>query len=41
MSAQVVTVAGAVREPGAYPLVGDGSIADVVALAGGYRLGLS
>ena len=34
--AQVVTVAGAVREPGAYTLVGDGSIADVVALAGGY-----
>ena len=34
--AQVVTVAGAVRDPGAYPLVGDGSVADVVALAGGY-----
>ena len=34
--AQVVALVGAVREPGIYPLVGDGSIADVVALAGGY-----
>ena len=34
--AQVVNVAGAVREPGLYPLIGDGSIADVVSLAGGY-----
>ena len=34
--ARVVTVAGAVREPGLYPLIGDGSIADVIALAGGY-----
>ena len=34
--AQVVTVSGAVREPGIYPLIGDGLISDVVALAGGY-----
>ena len=34
--AQVVVLAGAVREPGQYPLVGDGSIADIVSLAGGY-----
>ena len=34
--AQVVALVGAVREPGIYPLVGDGSIGDVVALAGGY-----
>ena len=34
--AQVVVLAGAVREPGQYPLVGDGSVADVVSLAGGY-----
>lgn len=34
--ADVVTLAGAVWEPGRYPLLGDGSISDVVALAGGY-----
>lgn len=34
--AQVVNVSGAVREPGVYPLIGDGLIADVVSLAGGY-----
>ena len=34
--ADVVTLIGAVREPGQYPLLGDGSIADVAALAGGY-----
>ena len=34
--AQVIKVTGAVREPGKYPLIGDGSIAEVVALAGGY-----
>ncbi len=34
--AQVVNISGAVREPGAYPLLGEGSIAEAVALAGGY-----
>lgn len=34
--AQVITVSGAVREPGVYPLIGDGVIEDVVALAGGF-----
>ena len=34
--AQVVVLAGAVRQPGVYPIIGDGSIANVVALAGGY-----
>ena len=34
--AQVVMLTGAVREPGVYPIIGDGAIANVVALAGGY-----
>ena len=34
--AQVVNVTGAVREPGLYPLIGDGAIADLITLAGGY-----
>lgn len=34
--APVVKVSGAVRQPGLYPLIGRGSIADAIALAGGY-----
>ena len=34
--ALVVNVTGAVREPGLYPIIGDGDISDVIALAGGY-----
>ena len=34
--AQVVSISGSVQQPGEYPLLGDGSIDDVVALAGGY-----
>lgn len=34
--AQVVEIAGAVREPGEYPLIGEGSISSTIALAGGF-----
>ena len=39
--AQVVEIAGAVREPGEYPLIGEGSISSTIALAGGFRQFLS